>query len=269
MTESAARQAVGAHDSAIKLLKSSPELAKLLPKRVCLICGDSLLHQHLGRKYCSSRCQSKADYDRRRVAAGHPKPKRQGDHAKRDQAVELYVHGLNCSSIAQHLGIPKKQAKNWIYYHGAKKLAEISGDVTLQRPLRHRLNEATNVEAWASILHEAAESSDDSESVVLVCGTIHGSGAVGRYADIVLEKLKQNLVDGTRFAFCNVLYNAITTIEWCGETFHLTRSLKLSGTFAWPSEELGDFVMVSEKAFLYLIAYQKTTRRNKYIIENP
>jgi len=63
--------------------------------------------------------------------------------------------------------------------------------------------------------------------------------------------------------------STITTIEWRGGHFYLTRTLKLSGTFPWPRADLGNFVNVSEQAFLYLIAYQKTLRRSKYLHENP
>lgn len=268
LTESEIRQATGADYKEMRRLRNSPEYADFFPERVCLQCGKSLpRNSPLQRRYCSSRCRYKAKYDRKLAAAG--REKRQIDYEKRARTVELYKCGLDCGSIARHLDIPRQKAKNWIYHGGVKKPLAICPEIMVLRPLRHCLNEARCADEGAGILHEAAGSPDDSETIVLVCGTIHGSGAVGRYADIVLERLRQNLINGTRFAFCNVLYNAITTIEWRGETFYLTRSLKMSGTFAWPGEELGDFVTVSQEAFLHLIAYQKTARKSKYSIEKP
>ena len=63
-----------------------------------------------------------------------------------------------------------------------------------------------------------------------------------------------------RVAFCNILKNAITTIEWRGENFHLTRTFKTSGTFVWPDEELGRSIQVTKAEFEYLISLKKTQK---------
>ena len=126
--------------------------------------------------------------------------------------------------------------------------------------LNQRLAHAKNAQEWVNILHEETELSVGAGSITLVCGTIHGGGAVGRYADIVLHKLRQELAQGRRFAFCNVLRNTITTIEWRGENFYLTRTIKTKGTFSWPGEELGDFLVITDAAFLHLTEYLKPSK---------
>jgi len=219
MTEKAARQAAGASYKEMARLKNSPVFAAFLPARICLFCGELLLQKPLQRRYCSSKCQSKERYARRLAAEG--RVRRQIDYEKRKQVIDLYELGLGRGSIAQHLGIPQEKAKSWIQRSGAKRPAEICPEIMMLRPLRHRLEEAQSAAEWAHILHEAAEPSDASGSIFLVCGTMHGSGAPGRYAGFVLEKLQQNFLDGRRFAFCNTLFIAPPIKHWTklGEVF--------------------------------------------------
>jgi len=58
-------------------------------------------------------------------------------------------------------------------------------------------------------------------------------------------------------AFCNILKNAITTIEWREDNFHLTRTIKPHGTFAWPRENLGECTVISSGAFEHLLSHKK------------
>ena len=265
LSESEACKAVGADFNAMKCIRNTPELAAFLPERVCLFCGKSLPQCHLACKYCSKRCKGKAEYDRQNISEG--RETRRVDHAKRNRAIDLFARGLDSGSIARYLDVPVQRIKSWVY--PIKRSSDLYPEHMSLLPLKYRLDRAENALEWRNILHDASKSFGTPGLVTLVTETLHGGGAPGRYASIVLEKLKQDVVEGASFAFCNVLRNAITVIEWDAVDFHLTRTLKSSGTFIWPGEHLGDFVKVTRDAFSYLLAYQKYAKSNDMCAEKP
>ena len=266
LSESEACKAAGADFNAMQHIRNTPELAVFLPERVCLFCGKSLPWDHLARKYCSKSCKRKAKYDRQRIAEG--RETHRVDQAKRNRAIELFARGLDSGSIARYLDVPVHRIKNWVYANSIKRSLD-SPELMPLLPLKYRLDRAESATEWRNILHEESKSFGAPGLVTLVTETLHGGGAPGRYASIVLEKLKQDVVKGASFAFCNVLRNAITVIEWKDENFHLARTLKSSGTFAWPGEHLGDFVKVTKDAFSYLLTYQKSAKNIDAYIGKP
>jgi hypothetical protein len=136
-------------------------------------------------------------------------------------------------------------------------------------PLKHRLDRAESATEWRNILHDASNGFGAPGLVILVTETLHGSGAPGRYATIVLEQLKQKCTEGASFAFCNVLRNAVTVLAWKDGNWCLSRTIKSSGTFLWPGKHLGDFVTVTKAAFLHLVSYQKSAKTERISLENP
>jgi len=245
---------VGAHKNVIRRLKLIPGAAEILANYVCLICGEKL-PLPMSRKYCSKKCAQRAKYNRELAAAG--KERRPIDE-RREIVVDLYRRGLEPSLISSHIGVSKEKVKNWIYYSGVKKPSKICPEIMAIRPLRYQLDGSNTAYEWVKYLEDAVDTVDYSGVVLLVCETLFGSGAPGRYASIVTEQFISHVVDANvRVAFCNILKNAITTIEWRGENFHMTRTIKSSGTFVWPGEEKGAFVMVSAGAFEHLISYKK------------
>ena len=267
LSESEARKAVGADYKAMRRIRNTPELAAFLPKRVCLFCGDALGQKPSRYKYCSRNCQRKAKYDRCNAAQG--RETRRVDHVKRNRAIDLFARGLDSGSIARYLDVPVQKIERWVYARPIKRASELCPELTSLLPLKHRLDRAESATEWRNILQDTSKSFGAPGLVTLVTETLHGGGAPGRYASIVLEKLKQNVEEGAPFAFCNVLRNAITVIEWNDGNFHLTRTLKSSGTFVWPGEHLGDFVMVTKDAFSYLLAYQKSAKSSDARMEKP
>jgi predicted nucleic acid-binding Zn ribbon protein len=267
LTESEIRQVTGADCKAMQRLRNKPDLAVFLPKRFCLFCGESLSQAPPQRRYCSSRCYCKARYDRRNAVQGQTT--RRVEQAKRSRAIELFARGLDGGSIARYLDVSPREIKSWLYIHPIKRASELCPELVPLLPLKHRLNRAKSAEEWRNILHDAAGGFGMPGLVVLVTEPLHGGGAPGRYAAIVLEKLRQNLVEGVQFAFCNLLKNAVTTIEWRGENVHLTRTLKLSGTFLWPGTHLGDFLTVTRAGFSHLLTYPKSAKPRTKSLENP
>jgi predicted nucleic acid-binding Zn ribbon protein len=255
LSESEVYKAIDADFKTMQRIRKTPELAIFLPKRVCLFCGKSLPEYPL-RKYCSTSCQGKAQYDRERIAEG--RETRRVDYVKRNRAIDLFARGLDSDSIARYLDLPVQRIKHWVYSNPINRASELCPELIPLLPLKHRLTRAQSATEWRNTLHDASKSFGTSGRVVLVTETLHGGGAPNRYASIVLEKLKQNIVEGVAFAFCNVLRNAITLIEWKDNNFRLTRTLKSSGTFVWPGEHLGEFVSVTKDAFSHLLTYQKS-----------
>jgi hypothetical protein len=258
MTPEQACQTAGAERSAIKRLKMIPEAAELLSKRACPICGKDV-PPPLNRKYCSKKCCQNAKYERSLEAKGIKK--RFIDYEGRRKTLELYQGGLDCCFIAQHLGIPKQRVENWAHHSKVTKSAEISPEMAALRPLRRQLEDAKTADEWAELLRNSISVAERSNRVMLVCARLHGSGAPGRYIGIASEQYwHEDFYDGVCVAFCNILKNAITTIEWRGENFHLTRTFKTSGTFVWPDEKLGRSIEVTRAAFEHLISLKKTHR---------
>jgi hypothetical protein len=173
----------------------------------------------------------------------------------------LFARGLDSVSIARCLDLPARKIKSWVYANPIKRASELSPELVPLLPLKHRLNRAKSAAEWRNSLHDASKSFGTPGLVTLVTETLHGSGAPGRYAAIVSERLKQPLAEGVSFAFCNILHNAVTVLEWKDGNWHLSRTLKSSGTFLWPGKHLGDFVTVTPAAFSHLISYQKNEKR--------
>jgi predicted nucleic acid-binding Zn ribbon protein len=124
--------------------------------------------------------------------------------------------------------------------------------------VRCRLDEAETAEEWTEILRNSDVVTETSETVILVCGFLHGSGAPGRYVSIAAEQFWQkDFCIGTCIAFCNILKNAITTIELQGDNFKMTRTFKTSGTFVWPDEKLGKSIDVTKAEFERLLTIKK------------
>ena len=249
MTPTEACQTVGAHYSTIRRLRENPETAALLSKRTCPVCGGNVPFP-LNRKYCSEKCQRKARYARNAAAKG-TKP-RSYNYERRQEAIELYQRGFHYALIAEMLNVPKQRAKNWIY----------RSDITKEfRSLRHQLENANTVDEWTETLRNSTVPAERSDTVILVCSRLHGSGAPGRYVSIAAEQFWcENFHGGTCVAFCNILKNAITTVEWRGENFHLTRTFKVSGTFVWPDEKLGKSIEVTRAEFERLICLKKQNK---------
>lgn len=267
LSESEARKAVGADYKAMRRIRNTPEFAAFLPERHCLFCGKSLEQKSPQCKYCSKSCVGKAKYDRKCAADG--RETRRVDQAKRNRAIDLFARGLDSGSIARYLDVPVNKIESWVYARPIKRASELCPELMPLLPLKHRLNRAKSAEDWKSILHDATGSYGTPGLVVLVTETLHGGGAPGRYATIALEKLKQPVTEGASFAFCNVLRNAVTVLEWKDGNWHLSRTIKSSGTFLWPGEDLGDFVTVTQAAFSHLVSYQKNAKNEVFIAGKP
>jgi len=247
-----ALQTVGANYSTLRRLRENPETAALLSKRACPVCGENM-PPPLNRKYCSQKCRWDAKYARSAAANGI-KP-RFIDYENREKSLKLYQQGFSCSSIAEMLDISRETVKSWIYKTGLSKEF---------MPLRRQLKNATTPEEWLEILKNSGVVTERSDIVILVCERLHGGGAPGRYVSIATEKFwREDFRNGTCIAFCNILRNAITTIEWQGENFQMTRTFKISGTFVWPDEKLGKSIEVTRAEFDKLISIKKYRKNVK------
>ena len=241
-----ALQKAGANYSTLRRLRENPETAALLSKRACPVCGENI-PPPLNRKYCSPKCRWNAKYARSAETKGI-KP-RFIDYEGRQKVLELYRDGFDCRSIVEATEIPKSKVKHWIYH------SDIAKEF---RPLRHRLDNANTADEWIETLRNSEDVSERFDSVILVTVRLHGSGAPGRYVSIAAERFWcKNFYEGVCVAFCNILKNAITTIEWHGENFHMTRIFKTSGTFVWPDEKLGKSIEVTRAEFDRLISIKK------------
>jgi len=239
----------GAERDAIKRLKAIPEAAKfLLMNRACLVCGKDVPPLH--SKYCGKKCERKAKYVREAAAQGI-KP-RYVYYERRRKTRELYQHGLGSGSIAKLLNVPQQTVEKWTY----------RSKVVKNFPsLRRRLKDAKTAKEWTKILRNSARATEKSETVILVCTRLRGTAGPGRYIGIASEQFwHENFHDGVCVAFCSILENAVSTIEWRGENFYLTRTFKTSGKFIWPDEKLGRSIEVTRAEFEHLLSLKKTRK---------
>jgi hypothetical protein len=257
MAPEQACQAAGASRSAITRLKMISGAAELLSKRACPGCGKDV-HRPLNRKYCSRKCRERSKYARGAAAKGIKR--RLVDCEGRRKTLELYQQGFDGGSIAQLINVPKQRVDNWLYYSKAAKNFP---------PLRRRLENAKTADEWAGLLRNSASATEKSDAVILVCARLHGSGAPGRYIGIASEQFwQEGFYGGACVAFCNILKNAVTTIEWRGDNFHLTRTFKTSGTFVWPDEKLGRSIEVTRAEFERLISLKKSLKNTRVNADN-
>ena len=247
MPPAQACQMAGAYYSTIERLKKIPEAAARLPERICPVCSKDV---PMNRKYCCAKCRGEAGYARTAALKGITH--RFIDHENREKTFELYRRGFDCGSIAQLINVPYETVGNWVY----------RSDVSKEfRPTRHQLEDAQTADEWTEILRGSVSPPERSDRVILVCARLHGSGAPGRYVSIAAEQYwHENFHGGVCIAFCNILKNAITTIEWHGDNFHLTRTFKTSGTFVWPDEKLGRSIEITRTEFDHLISLKKQSK---------
>jgi hypothetical protein len=186
----------------------------------------------------------------------------------RQKTLELYQNGFDSGSIAQLINVPKQRVDNWLYrsrFKAAKKFPPLKKCP----PLRLRLENAKTADEWVEILRNSESATEKSDTIILVCAKLHGSGAPGRYIGIASEQFwHEGFYDGICVAFCNILKNAITTIEWRGDNFYLTRTFKISGKFTWPDEKLGRSIEITKAEFERLISLKKFEKTIEKTYEN-
>ena len=254
MTPGQACQTVGASYNVIRRLKNIPGAAELFSKRACPVCGKDV--HPPDRKYCSQKCGRSYRYEQIATAKGS---KRHFEiYEMRQKTLELYQNGFDSGSIAQLINVPKQRVDNWLC-RSRFKTAKRSPPLKKFLPLRRQLEKAKTADEWVDILRNSKSATEESDTIILVCAKLHGSGAPGRYIGIASEQFwHEGFCDGACVAFCNILKNAITTIEWRGENFHMTRTFKTSGTFTWPDEKLGRSIEVTRDEFERLISLKKS-----------
>lgn len=223
--------------------------------RKCLCCGNRFEAQRKEtRKYCSRQCGSKATY--RRQYQDNANKLWAHEKSVFDAAMELYWSGEESSVISRRLNIPVGTIYSWVHDFGEEK----------QRiePLKDRLSLARSANEWLVALREnTLWEKDVEETFCLVCGKLHGQ-SVYKLTTVVFERLKENPLNGKVYAFCNKGGNTITTLAWREPIFHISKYIKVSGTFIWSQEKLGTAIDVTKTEFEHLISLQK----HKRIAEN-
>ena len=253
MTPKQACQRTGAErNNTIRWLQKIPEAAELLSKHVCPTCSKDMLPP-LNRMYCSKNCKERAKYARDAAAKGIKQ--RSVNYEGQRKALELYQGGYDSNSIAQLVNVTQRMVRYWLYHFEAAKNFP---------PLRRQLKNAKTADEWVEMLRNSASTTETSDIVILVCARLYGSGAAGRYIGIASEQFwREDFYDGVCVAFCNILENAVTTIEWRVDNFHLTRTFKTTGTFVWPDEKLGRSIEVTRAEFECLLSLKKSLKSRK------
>lgn len=234
---------------------------------VCRYCGVELAGmRRIGkRKYCSRSCGNKAKYREK-----HPEAQSRQRHtsALLEAALGLYWKGLGGRAIAVHLGIPEGTVHSWIHEFGGEKERMKPYTPHYLLPFKQRLREAKTAEEWVEALRTKALPNCENESgksVRLVCETVDGRKDAPGLVTIIVECLKSNPFCGEVFAFCNKSYTAITTVIWENNMFVTTGFHKISGSFVWPHEKLGQAIEVSSHEFEYMISFCKI--RQKFVVK--
>jgi len=180
-----------------------------------------------------------------------------------ESAMEMYWNGVESGAIARHLGIAVGTMYSWVHDFGGQRQRSEPYTPLHLMPLKDRFRFAERAADWLSILRESnLENTEHTEStVILICGLTQVSCA-GRLAGIVYEFLKQDPLNGKRYAFCSKTQRIITVFSWGAPIYHVSKHINTSGSFIWPGEKLGASIEVTENEFEYLISLRK---RGKYI----
>ena len=202
--------------------------------RTCLYCGKSFTYSshHTHRKYCSRQCGSIATYNRRHPDSPHA---RVWGHDKNifEEAMEQYWNGEGSGAIARRLNIPVGTIYSWVHDYGNQRKRK--------EPLKKLLQTAKSSEEWLNALREnTVDDTFENMSVHLVCGMVHGQ-SVTKFTNIIYESLNDNPLSGNIYAFCNKTRTTITTITtftWKPPVFNISKSIRMYGTYIWPTEDL-------------------------------
>ena len=224
---------------------------KYVRTKSCLYCGKNFIYpaHSIHRKYCSRSCGSKASYNRGEPGEtykvwGH-------DKSVFDAAMELYWSGEESNTIARRLSIPIGTIHSWVHDFGSQRQRK--------EPLKKLLQVAGSAEEWQEALCENTSVDGDGFDdlpVRLVCGRIHGQ-SVAKFTSVIYERLQDNPLSGSVYAFCNKTGTAITTFAWKEPVYQITKNIKLHGTFIWPHEDLGKTIEVTRVEFNRLLFLNK------------
>lgn len=232
----------------------------------CLYCGKSLfgMCQLNTRKFCGVTCGNK--YKLRFKKPDVQEKLWQHEPALFENAMEMYWSGVGSSAIARHLGISVGTMYSWVHDFGGQKERGSPWMPHHLMPLKDRFRFAEGAADWLSVLRESiSENAEHTESpVIIICGFTQASCA-GRLAGIVYEFLKQDPLNGKRYAFCSKTQRIITTISWEAPIYHVSKHINTSGAFIWPGEKLGASIEVAENEFEHLISLRKRGKN----AENP
>lgn len=89
--------------------------------RTCPKCQSTNKQRKIGRTEAGSQRYQCGECGRRYS----PEPKQHGyDEKLREQAVQLYVDGMNFRGIARHLGVSHQSVINWVNAHSARLPSE-------------------------------------------------------------------------------------------------------------------------------------------------
>jgi hypothetical protein len=140
---------------------------------------------------------------------------------------------------------------SWVHEFGSQRQRK--------EPLKKQLQAAGSAEEWQEALRENTPAEDggfDDLPVQLVCGRIHGQSAA-KFTSVIYERLQDNPLSGSIYAFCNKTGTVITTFAWKEPVYQITKNIKLHGTFIWPDEELGKTIEVTRGEFNRLLFLNK------------
>ena len=230
----------------------------------CLHCGTSLIGkcQRHKRKYCSSSCGNKYKLRQKKPEC---QPKLwQHEPEVFEKAMEMYWSGLGGAAIARYFNIPIGTVYSWIHdFGGQGKRIESANLPTandlVQKSLKERFRTAENAGEWLEALQEGTSRSSDSfedVTVNLVCGVLHGQSA-GKLASVISESLKEDPLSGRSYAFCNKGRNTIAVLAWKAPVYHVSKYVKVHGTFIWPGENLGGTIEITKVEFDRLVFLKK------------
>jgi hypothetical protein len=168
-----------------------------------------------------------------------------------ETAMELHWSGEESGAIARRLSIPVGTVYSWVHDFGSQRQR--------REPLKKLLNIAQSAEEWLEALRKNTLQGDDpfeALTIHLVCGVFHGQ-SVDKLTSIIYESLHDNPLSGNVYAFCNKMRNTITTFAWKSPVFHITKHIKMYGTFLWPHEYLGKTIEVTKAEFDRLLFLNK------------
>jgi transposase len=229
----------------------------------CAECGKETMHNVTWylRKYCSNECCVKHKRrdevaEIRRIAA---EKKGSGADERVDEfVISLWLAGYSRAAIAEAFGMKYATLKTWISKHNnpERRYIYYYPFEGARAPIDYAYKYARTAEEWVLALRDKArgyprEGSGivDNRPVYLMCGSINAGKNSASLCDIVKLKLGMNPLEGGIFAFCGIRQQIIQCIFNDGRGLCSLEYRRLSGTYPWPSPELGAAILVTSEDF--------------------
>jgi hypothetical protein len=239
------------------------------PERQCLNCGEVFTATEYQvrekAKFCSRRCKLK--YNRReevsKIRELGRTVKESGAQIRVDDfVVSLWRNGYSRKSISEAFGLKYATLKMWIYKSKNPDIKYEQINPAGHHPdVDYAYKNALSAAEWVTALKDKTRGYPkrdvrliNSGTVHLICEKINVNKGVGNLAEIARSKTGLNPLDGETFAFTAMNFRVVRCIYYDGSALNMVEYRIDSGSYPWPSPQLGSSIEINSDDFGLLLS---------------